>query len=76
MELLQILDILKGYQTISIKRETVKTDEKTGEVKSEKVTIYSGKAIDFNPKLNEIRGLRVEMVYCGGFDGVVNITLK
>ena len=76
MELLQILDVLKGYQTISIKREVTKTDEKTGETKSEKVTIYSGKVIDFNPKLNEIRGLRAEMIYYSGFDDIVNITLK
>ena len=75
MELLQILDTLKGYQTISIERNVIKTDEETGETKSEKVTIYSGKVIDFNPKLNDIRGLRVEMVYCGYYDSV-SITLK
>ena len=75
MELLQILDILKGYQTISIERNIMKTDAETGETKSEKETIYSGKVIDFNPKLNEIRGLRVEMVYCGFYD-TVSITVK
>lgn len=75
MELLQILDILKGYQTVSIERNIMKTDAKTGETKSEKETIYSGKVIDFNPKLNEIRGLYVEMVYCGYYD-TISITLK
>lgn len=75
MELLQVLDILKGYQTISIEKDILKTDEETGEAKSEKKTIYSGKVIDFNPKLNEIRGLRVEMVYCGFYD-TVSITVK
>lgn len=75
MELLQVLDILKGYQTISIEKDVLKTDEETGETKSEKETIYSGKVIDFNPKLNEIRGLRVEMVYCGFYD-TVSITVK
>ena len=75
MELLQILDILKGYQTISIERDVIRTDEETGKLKTEKETIYSGKVNDFNPKLNEIRGVRVEMVYCGLYD-TVSITLK
>ncbi|MFR6521081.1 MAG: hypothetical protein ACLUPZ_03380 [Lachnospiraceae bacterium] len=75
MELLQILDILKGHQTVSIERNIMKTDAKTGKTKSEKETIYSGKVIDFNPKLNEIRGLYVEMVYCGYYD-TISITLK
>lgn len=75
MELLQVLDILKGYQTVTIARDVMKTDEETGETKTEKETIYSGKVIDFNPKLNEIRGLKVEMVYCGYYD-TVSITLK
>lgn len=75
MELLQVLDILKGYQTVTIDRDVMKTDKETGETKTEKEEIYSGKVIDFNPKLNEIRGLKVEMVYCGYYD-TVSITLK
>lgn len=75
MELLQILDVLKGYQTISIERDVTKTDEETGKTKIEKVTIYTGKVIDFNPKLSEIRGLYVDMICCGYY-GTVSITLK
>ena len=73
MGLLQFIDELKGYQEIIIVRQEFKDDEE-GNSKLTENKIYSGTVNNFNPKVNEIRGLRIEFVYFGSEK--VSITVR
>ena len=74
MNLLSLLEILKGWQTITIMQRVPDQEEKekSGIVEHK---VYTGKVNDFNPHLNEIKNLSVDSVFFGYYD-TVNITVR
>ena len=73
MRLIDILDIIKGHQKVRVSRKQYEKGE-DGNLTVIDTTVYEGQLRDWDAKLTDVLGMKVDSVYV--FSDDIHITIE